>query len=184
MKKYLVLLLLMTSTLQAQLSDSKLKDNGIYLSATDFQNKKLTHPFDKGEGLKFKENKKLTTIIKAVDTSYKFYNDNIWGYRMNGTNWRFFNEQFYRVDFVGGICIYTILGTPVLSIPDWSYFSLDIISPIHELTRKNLVEVFNTDTAFVSKISNLPLTTSLFKWDKARQRYLFINWLSDNKHEL
>ncbi len=39
------------------------------------------------------------------------------------------------------------------------------------------MEVYHSNSAFVQKIKELPLTTSIEKWDKKNHRYQFINWL-------
>lgn len=84
MKSILALLFLLSGILQAQVPDKNLKDNGIYLSNTDYLNGRLINGFNKGEGFKFKENRKLPIAIKAAHTTYKFYQDEIWGYRKKG----------------------------------------------------------------------------------------------------
>lgn len=78
---------------------------------------------------------------------------------------------------MGKICIYTLAGCSPCSISPTLYFSSNINSPLHELTRKNLKEVYYANTAFVQKVNDLPFTTSIEKWDKKNSLYEFINWL-------
>ncbi len=84
MKTFFVLLLLLSHILQAQVSNKDLKDNGIYLSDKDYLNGKLSYGFNKDKGVKFKDIKKLSISIKETDTTFKFYFDEIWGYRKDG----------------------------------------------------------------------------------------------------
>ncbi|MEJ7680297.1 MAG: hypothetical protein WKG06_21070 [Segetibacter sp.] len=81
MKIILVFLFLVPTMLQGQFAYENLKDNGIYLSDTDYIKSKLTCAFNKHEGFKFKENIKLPVTIKTSDTAYRFFNDEIWGFR-------------------------------------------------------------------------------------------------------
>ncbi len=178
MKTILVLSFLVAGMLQAQVPYKNLKENGVYLADTDYLKGTLTYAFNKDEGFKFKENRKLPITIKTSDTIYKLYKDEIWGYRKKGIDWRLFNEEFYRVDYIGKICIYTLPGCSPCSISSATlYFSSNINSPLHQLTKKNLKEVYHTNTAFVQKVKNLPFTTSIEKWDKKNRYYEFINWL-------
>jgi len=179
MKAYLLFLFLIAGTLAAQMPATKMKDNGIYLSDTDFIQKKLTRPFNNGVDVKFKEINKILIAIKTPDSTYKFIVDEIWGYRQNGSDWRVFAGQQYRVDHVGKICIYTMPRWAATDMADWSYFSQSLTSPIHEVSKKNLATIFYSDSTFVNKINSLPTTAPIFKWDKEKHRYQFINWLPE-----
>lgn len=179
MKYFLLFIFLPIQSLDAQLHSYKLKDYGVYLSDSDFVKSCLTKAFDNGEGLKMKEDKNVGIKIKTHDTVYTYYADDIWGYRENGIDWRLSNGKSYRIDYYNkAICIYTIPGSSVPFTPDWSYFSAGLTDPIHELSRKNLKIVFRTDKLFVNRIDDLPEIKSIFKWDKIKRRYLFIDWLS------
>ena len=165
-------LLIITNSVNAQI-----KDNGVYLTGADFFQHSLQMPFNKHEGCRFSHVGKNLLVVKTPDTVQKFLSINIWGYRQNQTDWRLFNQEFYRVDYVNGICIYTLPGTPEMSPPDLPYFSADINAPVYQVSRKNLIAIFHSDTSFVRKIKNLPLAKSITKWDKQKKRYEFINWL-------
>ena len=157
---------------------AQLKDNGVYITSTDFFNKNLKMAFNKNEDIKYHHINKTSIVIKAADSNITFYDNDIWGYRQNKVDWRIFDQEFYEVGYIGAICIYTLPGTPVMDIPDWNYFSVDLSSPLYVLSRKNLVTVYHADTAFVNKIKSLPNTSSIFKWNKKKNRYEFIDWLS------
>jgi hypothetical protein len=127
-----------------------------------------------------KESKNEAIEIKANDSIHTYYDDEIWGYREKGIDWRLNSKQSYQIDYYDEkICLYTIPGTAVPEIPDWSYFSTGLTAPIYDLSRKNLKAVFHSDTAFVRRINNLPTTKSIFKWDKKKDRYAFISWLTN-----
>lgn len=157
---------------------AQLKDNGIYITGADFFNKNLKMAFNKNEDIKYRHINTTSIVIKTADSNIAFYNNDIWGYRQNKVDWRIFDQEFYTVDYIGAICIYTLPGSAIMNIPDWNYFSVDLSSPLYALSKKNLEAVYHADTAFVNKIKSFPQTSSIFKWDKKKQRYEFIDWLS------
>lgn len=176
----ILFLLLLTGIAHAQKAVRKLEDNGIYLTAEDYQNGILTHAFKKTKSIKFNENKKSLISIKSADSSFRFYYDEIWGYRKDEVDWRVVSGSAYQVDQVdqtGKIYIYTLpicvacLTTPPL------YFSADLTSPIHPLTRNDLMIVFHSDTGFINKLKQLPWTTSIIKRNKRTGNFRFIEWL-------
>ncbi|MES2331273.1 MAG: hypothetical protein V4539_16845 [Bacteroidota bacterium] len=177
MKNMFVLLLLLIKLSYGQTYVSPLNDNGIYITAKDFQSGILTHAFNKSKHIKFVENKRLLIVVKDMDSSYLFYYDQIWGYRKDGVDWRLFNGSDYRVVRTKKICIYS---TPVcvacLTTAPLN-FSIDLTSPIHPLSKHNLKDAYHTNTAFVEKIKKLPWTTSIMKRDKHSGEYQFIKWL-------
>jgi hypothetical protein len=96
-------------------------------------------------------------------------------------DWRLFNEEVYQVIYTGRVIIYTTPAVPGTGKNEWTYISRNLDAPIHDLSRTNLIAMFHSDTAFLNKIRSLPWTTSIEKWDKEKQRYQFINWLSPNR---
>jgi len=171
MKSVLLFFYLIAGILQAQIPSNTLKSNGVYLSSEDFIDGKLTLPFNKVDSLKFKENNKLLLGVETAHTTFNFLYDEIWGYRKEGTDWRIFNDEFYQLNYEEKICIYTFPESPAL------YFSKSLTTPLHELTRKNLIAVYNSNAFFVEKINALPLTKSVYKWDRKKKRFQFIDWL-------
>ncbi len=104
--------------LKAQVPSKNLKDNGVYLSHIDYVKSNLTYGFNEDEGFKFKENQKIPIAIKTSDTTYKFYGDEIWGYRKKGIDWRLFNEDFYKVSYIGKMHLYFTWLFTMLNITD------------------------------------------------------------------
>ena len=177
MKTFTVLLLLVSNIIYGQIADKHVKDNGIYITAKDYLDGVLTHGFDKRKDAKFLENKKSLIIIKHADSTCLFYYDQIWGFRKDGVDWRVFNESEYQVESIGKICIYNLPVCVVCQTIPPSYFSVDLTSPLHPLTRNYLINAFHDDTGFVNKIKQLPWSTSIMKRDKKTHRYRFVDWL-------
>ncbi|MES2006339.1 MAG: hypothetical protein V4450_17610 [Bacteroidota bacterium] len=172
----LLFVLSVTGITHAQ-SPPKRKDNGIYLSYQDYLDGKLTQGFNKADGVHFLENKKHSISIKTRDSTYRFHHDETWGYRENNIDWRIWNEECYRIEYTGKICLYTLPGCLPCYTSATLYFSNNITTALHPLTRKNLVDVYHANTLFVQKIKKLPLTVSLEKLDKETKQYRFISWL-------
>ncbi|MES2373875.1 MAG: hypothetical protein V4557_14950 [Bacteroidota bacterium] len=177
MKTLVVLLLLVANTIHAQTAGGVLKDNGIYITAKDYSARILTHGFNKRKGIKLLDSKRLFIVIKSIDSSYLYYYDQIWGYRKDGVDWRLFNESGYQVESTGRICIYSLPVCIVCEATQPSYFSVDLTSPIHPLSRNYLISAYHDKTEFVNKIKHLPWTTSIMKRNKNTRNYRFIDWL-------
>lgn len=177
MKNLLVLLLLLGKFSYGQTSVSPLNDNGIYITAKDFQSGILTHPFNKCKDIKFLENKRLFIVVKNMDSSYLFYYDQIWGYRKDGVDWRISGESVYRVGYTGKICIYSTPVCVACLSTQPLYFSVTLSSPLHPLTRKYLTEAYYSNANFVQKINALPWTRSIMKMNHQTHTFRFIEWL-------
>lgn len=110
--------------------------NGIYLTYTDFNNSALTNIFPSPP--KYKQLNKEIWIGVTLD-SIKQKNKNIWGVRVNQSDWRLYNGEFYKIDCSEKIIIYTLQGYVTYDSPivyDRRYFSVDTSSPLFELNKK------------------------------------------------
>lgn len=155
----------------------QLAENGIYASSDDYLNKKLTSGFNSDDGAKFSAMTGVTITILDGKEKTMFYCDEIWGYRKDGTDWRVSNEETYRVDYIGKVCLYKLMGEPGLGIPDYVYFSASPDLSIHKLTRKNLLAVFHSDRAFVERVKKMPWFRCIDRWDRKKGSYDFIDWI-------
>lgn len=156
--------------------------NGIYLTEDDFVHHKLIMAFEKNDkqGMRFRtpltHNRELW--VKTKDSTYKFFNDDIWGYRENNNDERIYSDEDYKVEYIGKIIIYSTPSDPTTEGTSWtSYFSRDLHSPVHELSKKNLIETYHDNPHFVERIKKLNWTQSIFKINKETGEYRFIDWL-------
>ncbi len=174
---YLMLLLLCTS-LNAQTVQPTLEQNGIYAKDSDYLHHHLTNGFDNKKNYKLNDNKKNFLLVKRDSVTEKYYYDDIWGYRKNGVDWRIYNNDYYKVDYAGKIWLYEMPGYGASEGARVShYFSRSASGAIHPITKKNLIDAYHDRTEFVNKIHQLPLTRSIFKWDKEHNNFLFVSWL-------
>jgi hypothetical protein len=156
-------------------------DNGIYISDTDFINHRLAFPFNKStrKDTVFKNpiGHYHELWIKTRNSTYKFFDDDIWGYRQNGNDYRLYKSDPYKITYAGRIIIYSIPSTPGNGNGSTIFFSKDIQSPVHDLTRKLLLDAYHSDSVFVARVQQLKWSESIYKWNKKLQRYEFIDWL-------
>jgi len=157
---------------------SPLPANGVYLKDSDYLVHQLTSGFDRQKGYKLIDNKRDYLVVRKDSSEEKFFLDEIWGYRKNGVDWRVCNGECYQVDYTGKICLYEIPGNGVGEGTRTSYyFSSTLSAPVHDVTRRNLVNVFHDNLSFVDKVRHLPLTRSIFKRDKTTGNFIFVKWL-------
>ena len=58
------------------------------------------------------------------------------------------------------------------------FFSKDLSSQVHTLSKNDLLEVYHSNASFVEKVRELKWNETIFKWDKKKQQYAFVDWLS------
>lgn len=158
-----------------------LKQNGIYQTSNNYVKGELLLPFDNSAKKErhFKEpffhSNQLWVVEK--DSTYKFYCDDIWGFRRDGMDWRLYENEGYRILYNSNSIVYE---QPLFTngrISSSLYFSRELNLPIKSLTKANLLEVYHDYAAFVEKIKRLKLFQSPIKWNKETRHYVFMDWL-------
>ena len=182
MNPHIISLLLCCNIITAaQKPGDNFAENGIYRSDTDFVHHKLILPFNKSNshGTRFKSplGHYNELWLKTKDSTYKFYNDDIWGYRKRGEDFRIYENEIYKINYTGKIVIYTIYSTPGNGNGITSYFSKTLTSPAYYLSKKMLREVYHADKRFLQKIDEMKWNSSIYKWNKGKGYYEFIDWL-------
>jgi len=154
-------------------------ENGIYVSDSGFLLHRLQDGFDNKKGYRLNNNRKNYLIIRTADSRDTFYFDAIWGFRKNGKDWQVYNNEFYKVDYIDTkICLYDIPGTGQgEGVHTIHYFSSSISSPVHHLSKQDLLSVYHDNPSFTNKIKSMHLTESILRWDKKSGMYLFMTWL-------
>lgn len=174
---FILIGLAVPASLFSQTVQTSMLSNGVYLSDSDYQTHNLTRGFNRTKSAKLFDNSSHYISIKTDSITQKFYYDEIWGYRKNGIDWRIYKEETYRVDYVGRVCVYTLVEGMPGNTSQFYYFSTDLNTPVHSISRKNLLAAFHSNSAFVEKLKKFPITRSLTKWDKENKCYRFITWL-------
>jgi len=181
MKVYWFLLILFLPVLvRAQKDKQLLAENGIYLTDSDYILHRLTDAFEKDHLHKLNTNKKDRLSVKLDSLDHIYYFDEIWGFRLNGEDWRIYNREFYKINYLNEICLYEIPGSGQgEGLRTTHYFSTTTISPIHSVSKKNLISAYHEHSGFVKKIKAMTFTDSIFKRDSTHHYYLFVHWLKD-----
>lgn len=155
-----------------------LKQNGIYYSARDYIENRLSLSFDRKDAMHFREPIfSHSLLLKATDTTYHFYYDDLWGYRRAGKDLRVWNDKAYHLFYSGKIYLYDEdILTDKVNLHAM-YFSTGADAPVKELNKKNLEEAYHANTKFIQKLSKLKWYQSLYRKNKQTGTYQFIDWL-------
>lgn len=81
--------------------------NGVYLTAQDYQSKRINYPLDadKLQLNAFFEGK--TIAFTSAGKRYKLNKADVFGYRLNGKDYRFFNRKAYAIVDTTGFYLYS-----------------------------------------------------------------------------
>jgi hypothetical protein len=150
--------ILATNIVLAQNNDSCY--TGVYLNKEDFLKNHLSYRINqanKHEKLLFTFPADLTLTLKIVkhDSVMKFKPGSIYGYFECGDVYRYSPgtelnalEDYYKIEDVKGLILYSSL---FLSGKE-TFYSLDLTSPIHRLTKINLEKDFKDYPQFIKAI--------------------------------
>jgi hypothetical protein len=163
-----------------QADKQPLASNGIYLTDSDYIHHHLTDPFKRDHHHKLNTNKKDHLIVKLDSLDHVYYYDEIWGYRQDGEDWRIYNDEYYKIDYVKEICLYEIPGSGQgEGMRTTHYFSKTTTSPIHAISKNNLIHAYQENSVFVARVKGMKLTESVFRKDSTGHNYLFVHWLRE-----
>lgn len=157
--------MLLSVTAKAQSS------SGIYLSADDFVNHKLSYTTEAEAGrIRFNGLFDWSTVKINQDGSPIYLHKNkIFGYRLKGVDYRYFKNTAYKIIAEKGIYMYAAYQLEpntrgVKRVEDF-YFSQKPDTAIKALTMNNLEAEFQNDTQFLYAIEGF------FKSDRQLAEY-------------
>lgn len=124
--------------------------SGIYESADDFENGKLSYRQEEGEKHSIRTEIPLNQCIVKVkngDESHKLIKVDLYGYRNNkNEDFRFYDDIKYKIIDPSHFYIYSrvvnVIDGKARTRETKYFFSKDADSPIMELTRNNLKRAF------------------------------------------
>ncbi|MDP2421347.1 hypothetical protein [Sediminibacterium sp.] len=179
-------LILLSPKLFAQKDSS-----GIYKTAEDFQQRKLSYAINcKTEKHRINPNvlfKGSEVKIKHMGTTYIFKKSEVFGYRAcDGKEYKFVNNNEYTILNPGEpLILYFFQHTAhspktARDYPPMYYFSKDATSPLKELTKTNLKAAFPDNHKFHDELdSNFKDDKELFAYDNFHKMSK-LNWLLKN----
>ena len=175
--KSLIILNISVAGISKALSQPTLHDkSGLYLSATDFVSGRLSFENDKFRAdAVFKPSK----VIVLLPHEKKLLNKNdIYGYRVNNSNYRFYEEISYKIIDTAGFYLYYLykdeayIKGKALVKTDRYYFSKTASSTILPLTRSALEEAFKNNNLFYSSlITSFHSDKELILFDAVQKQY-------------
>jgi len=174
--KILIPAMLMIVFIQNSFAKQKI---GLYLTAEDYANHKLSYESDGTDGNKI--------LLHATFGSYKvvvvqngkkhlFSKNEIFGYRKNDQDYRYFNNEAYRIIDTQGFYIYgyckLIPAGKGLKDAEFFFFSPSSESEIKPLTMENLQAAFAKNTRFLYTIQGFFRTDNeLTAYDPSLKEY-------------
>ena len=164
--------------------------SGIYRTADDFKNQKLSYAINyKTEKHKINDNLLLNDRqikVKHHDTIYTLEKNSTYGYKSTkGEVFRFENNKEYKVlNPVEKILVYqySVMGHPENNpkgsiVEDYYFFATDAANSPVELTKENLKKAFPENHKFHDALDeNFKTDKELLSYDKFHHMYK-LNWL-------
>src|ERR1700752_679015 len=151
--KLLIPALLMIVFVQNSFAKQKI---GLYLTAQDFLDHKLSYESDGSNANKIKLHATFggyKVIVIQNGKKHMFSKSEIFGYQLNGQDYRYYNNAAYRIIDTKGFCIYgycrLIPAGKGLKDVESFYFSSAPDEEIKPLTMDNLQAVFSKNTRFL-----------------------------------
>lgn len=194
MKKILFLLMLAGSLLFFNQTSFAQKDSsGIYKTAEDFQNRKLSYAINyKTEKHKIKDNILFNSdkiVVKHKGETYTLLKSNTYGYRnTKGVEFRFIDNKEYKVLNPGQSLLIYFYQHPAhtgkdvnrgLYQPEY-YFSKDANSPLQDLTLTNVKATFPENHKLHDALdAQFKSDKELYAYDKFHKAYK-LNWIINN----
>jgi hypothetical protein len=138
-------------------------DAGIYKTAEDLKNRRVTHKVHTGEkgydfGFLFPADMKLTIKIVRPDTTLEFKPGTVFGYEECKRQFRYYKggdllspEDFYRVEETAGLVIYSSVHNSGSEL----FYSEGIEAPIRRLDYGNVEEDFKDRPDFLAAVKEL-----------------------------
>jgi hypothetical protein len=154
--KLLMLSLLMIVFVQASFASAKI---GLYLTADDYKTHKLSFETDGTGSTRIQLHAMFggfQVIVIQNGKKQVFNKSEIFGYRQDGQDYRYFKNSAYRIIDTHGFFIYgyckLIQQGKNLKDSEFFYFSSNTDDEIKPLTIDNLQSVFSKDTKFLYAI--------------------------------
>ena len=175
MKKSLIILTL-TALIGISLSANARMQKGIYLTAEDFRNKKLSYEKDS----KIRLNNSVWTMpyITVVDNGKKLNLEKkeVFGYEdHDNKTYRFYRNDVYQIIETAGIIIYVQAERIPQSKGTWVkknfYFSTTVSSEIFPLTLCNLKNAYRNNEKFIDMLDQFFRDGNVTAYDATHNTY-------------
>ncbi|MHB8208766.1 hypothetical protein [Mucilaginibacter sp.] len=153
--------------------------SGLYLTAEDYHNQKLSFKTTDGDGNSIRFNEFLGSdrvVVVYNGKKQTFYKSAVYGYRSNNSDYRYFNNIPYKV--IDDRDFYLYSSPKMVQQGKWSkpvdsyYFSSTAIADIKSLSIKNLQSAYTNNPRFRYLIeSHFETDNALTAYDSAVNEY-------------
>jgi hypothetical protein len=152
-------------------------EKGIYLNEQDYKNHKLSYVLGSHDKLQLNEflnGKNISLFYQGKKV--KLTKNDIFGYRLQGQDFRFYNNEAYRIIDSAGFLLYSHpklvqQGKGPKPVEQF-YYSLNGAQPVLDLTIPNLWKSFPKQVSFrYSLESNFTGDADLMTYDKLSNQY-------------
>ena len=186
--KYLLLILTFSVLANFQSSFAQKDSSGVYKTAADFKNRKLSYAIN----YKIEKHKINNYVlfnddvikVKHMGTTYNLKKSETYGYRnTNGVEFRFVDNKEYKILNPGEAFLIYIYQHPAHSPKEtanygpMNYFTINVIDPPKLLTKANLKAAFLQNHKFHDALdTNFRSDKELVDYDDFHKMYK-LNWL-------
>jgi len=161
---------------------------GIYLNEQDYRSGKLSYVLDKNDKLQlngFLNAKHVALVYQGK--KIKLSKNEIFGYRQNSQDFRFYQNQTYKILDTAGFMLYssqqlTQQGKGYAPVERY-FYSVSTANPVLSLTIENMDKSFPTRAEFRYSIQNyFHHDADLMAFDKADNQYEIKYLYFEHKH--
>jgi hypothetical protein len=178
MKNSIKLLLMVAVIFQVvSLKAQNTTTNGIYLNENDYRSHHLSYEISAADKLQLNDFLGGSNIkFTSKGQQFKMAKNAVFGYRLNNQDYRFYNNNAYRVLDTAGFLLYSKTelskqGKGYLPVVHY-FFSVNQLQPVLALTLENLNQRFRNQTDFrYSLQSYFRKDDELSAFDPAENQY-------------
>lgn len=162
---------------------------GLYLTASDFSNKKLSHQSKKSHVKTHEVFRKDLIEIVCNDSTYTYKKDSVYGYRsQEGIDYRIVEGKYFPIlNSDETILIYKLQESTGMKgqAPTFTYyFSKDYPSNLYTLNLRNLETVFSTNKAYLKMLEvHFGDNSDLLEYDHIHKMYKINRLLKLSENE-
>jgi len=186
-KVLIVVMMICIQDIRLQAQSTK-NATGIYLNEQDYKSGKLSYVLDKNDKLQlngFLNGKHVALIYQGK--KIKLSKSEIFGYRQNNQDFRFYQNQTYKILDTAGFMLYsnqqlTQQGKGYAPVERY-FYSISTANPVLSLTIENMDKSFPTRSEFRYSIQNyFHRDADLMAFDKADNQYEIKYLYFEHKH--
>ena len=172
-----VLIAIVTISMYGMLVKAQNAKTGIYLTEQDYKSNKLTYVLSDHDKLHlngFFEGKNINLVYQGK--KIKLSKNEIFGYRLNNQDFRFYHNEAYRILDTAGFLLYSAeklsqQGKGYKPVEQY-FYSTNTAKPVLELTIDNLWNSFPAQTGFRYSLQNyFNKNGDLAGYDKLSHQY-------------